>query len=72
MSVMYNQYYSNFNINNNKIFQLPIHLDFWYLLKHYDVDKQVVDQKILLWQTKRLKIRKTFWWTFDGRPELVL
>ena len=61
VSIFYKQYYTNFKLNNNKIFQLPIHLDFWYLLKHYDFDKQVVDQKILLWQTKRLKTKKTFW-----------
>ena len=61
VSILYKQYYTNFKLNNSKIFQLPIHLDFWYLLKHYDFDKQVVDQKILLWQTKRLKTKKTFW-----------
>lgn len=61
VNIFYNTYYKNFSLKKKKIFQLPIHLDFWYLLKFYNVYKQKINKKILLWQFKRLRIKKTFW-----------
>ena len=61
ISIFYNNYYKTFSLKEKKIFQLPVHIDFWYLLKFYNTYKQKINKKILLWQSKRLRIKKTFW-----------
>ena len=56
-------YHKHYFIQNTKkpILQLPIHEDFWSIMTQYDAAKQFVDSKILLWQSRRIQIKKTFW-----------
>ena len=43
------------------ILQIPIHTDFWDFLENYNLDRDLVDEKIVNWQEKKIKIKRTFW-----------
>lgn len=56
-------YQSFFNLDSNykKIFQLPIHKLFWRFLKQYSLQGLKSSIKISDWQSKRSRIKRTFW-----------
>lgn len=56
-------YQTFFNLDSTykKIFQLPIHKLFWRFLKQYSLQGLKSAIKISDWQSRRLRIKRTFW-----------
>lgn len=55
------QMFFNLNSNLKVILQFPIHKLFWHFLKEYSLHGIKSSIKISDWQSKKLRIKKTFW-----------
>lgn len=43
------------------VLQFPIHFEFWNFIENYTLDNDLLEERILNWQERKIKIKKTFW-----------
>lgn len=57
---LYKEFYSLKN-SYLTILQFPINFEFWDFLQNTNLNKDLLEEKILNWQERKLRIKRTFW-----------
>ena len=51
----------NKNVNKKSIYQFPINIDFWFILKQFNIKSSKIQKKILRWIYVKRRVNRTFW-----------